>query len=88
MKAIAARLEAIALILDGKHAIHIDDTWTAGEGEPLFGSVHPMYASLVRADFNAWWDFTLIMEDRSLSAHNPTYVKALLTGIETALGIP
>jgi hypothetical protein len=46
-----------------------------------------MYASLPRGDFNAWWDFTLIMEDRSFGAHNPTYVNTLLTGIEATLGL-
>jgi hypothetical protein len=85
MDAIAARLEAIALALEAIHAVHIDDAWESGDA--LFGAVHPMYASLERDDFKAWWDFTLIMEDRSLSAHNPSYVKALLTGIETTLGI-
>jgi len=83
MDAIAVRLEAIALALEAKHAVHIDEDWETGDD--LFGAVHPVYASLERADFNAWWDFTLIMEDRSFSTHNPTYVKALLTGIETAL---
>ena len=85
MDDIADRLEAIALELEAIHAIHIDETWKSGE--PLFGAAHPMYASLERDDFNAWWDFMLIMEDRSKSAHNPVYVDALLDGIETTLGI-
>lgn len=85
MDDIADRLEAIALALEVMHAVHIDDSWEPGDA--LFGAVHPVYASLARDVFNAWWDFTLVMEDRSMSAHNPTYVKTLLTGIETALGI-
>ena len=85
LDATADRLEAIALALEAKHAVHIDDSWESGD--PLFGAVHPVYASLARADFNAWWDFTLVMEDRSKGAHNPTYVNTLLTGIETTLGL-
>jgi len=85
MDAVAARLEAIAHALEAIHAIHIDESWKTGES--LFGAAHPVYASLERDDFNAWWNFTLIMEDRSLSAHNPTYVKTLLNSIEATLGI-
>jgi hypothetical protein len=85
LDATAVRLEAIALKLDEMHAVHIDDSWESGDA--LYGAVHPMYASLPRDDFNAWWDFMLVMEDRSLSAHNPTYVNTLLTGIETQLGL-
>jgi len=85
LDATADRLEEIALALAAKHAVHIDDSWESGDA--LFGAVHPVYASLARADFNAWWDFTLIMEDRSKGAHNPTYVNTLLDGIETTLGL-
>ena len=85
MDDVAARLEAIALALAAKHAVHIDDSWETGT--TLFGAVHPMYASLDRDDFNAWWDFTLVMEDRSLGAHNPTYVDTLLDGVEATLGL-
>ena len=85
LDATADRLEDIALALAAKHAVHIDDSWESGDD--LFGAVHPVYASLARADFNAWWDFTLVMEDRSFGAHNPTYVNTLLTGIETTLGL-
>jgi hypothetical protein len=85
LDATADRLEAIALALAAKHAVHIDDSWETGDA--LFGAVHPVYASLARADFNAWWDFTLVMEDRSKGAHNPVYVNTLLTGIETQLGL-
>ena len=85
MDDIADRLEAIAVELADRHAVHIDDAWESGDA--LFGSVQPVYASLPRDVFNAWWDFTLVMEDRSFSAHNPTYVKALLNGIETTLGL-
>ena len=85
MDAIAARLEDIAAALEAIHAIHIDESWESGES--LFGAAHPVYASLTRANFNAWWNFTIIMEDRSLSAHNPAYVKTLLNSIEATLGI-
>ena len=81
----AERLEDIALALAALHAVHIDDSWESGDA--LYGSVHPVYASLPRDDFNAWWDFMLVMEDRSLGAHNPTYVNTLLDGIETQLGL-
>ena len=85
LDAIAERLEDIALALAALHAVHIDDSWESGDA--LFGAVHPVYASLTRANFNAWWDFTLVMEDRSNGAHNPTYVETLLDGIETTLGL-
>ena len=83
MNAVAARLEAIALKLEAIHAIHIDDSWESGD--PLYGAAHPVYASLTKAQFQAWWDFMLVLEDRSKSAHNPTFVKATLTNIEAAL---
>jgi len=85
MDAIAVRLEAIAIELDAIHAVHIDGTWVSGD--PLFGAVHPVLASVTRAEFQAFWNFMTVMEDRSLSAHNPTYVKALLDQCESALGI-
>ncbi len=85
LDATAERLEDIALALAAVHAVHIDDAWESGD--PLFGAVHPVYASLTRDVFNAWWDFTLLMEDRSNGAHNPTYVNTLLDGIETTLGL-
>ena len=85
LDAIAERLEDIALALAALHAVHIDDEWESGDA--LFGAVHPVYASLPRDVFNAWWDFTLVMEDRSMSAHNPTYVETLLDGVETTLGL-
>jgi hypothetical protein len=85
MDDVAERLEAIALALEAEHAVHVDDAWEPGDA--LFGAVHPVYASLERDIFNAWWDFTLVMEDRSKGAHNPTYVNTLLDGIETTLGL-
>ena len=81
----AERLEDIALALAALHAVHIDDSWESGDA--LFGAVHPVYASLPRDIFNAWWDFTLVMEDRSFGAHNPTYVETLLDGVEATLGL-
>jgi hypothetical protein len=77
------RMDAVGAALAAVHAIHLDDA-TAGY---VYGNVHPVYASLPRAEFNAWFDFMLILEDRSMSAHNPNYVKALLDNAETALGL-
>ncbi len=85
LDATADRLEDIALELEVIHAIHIDESWESGD--PLFGAAHPVYASLARDDFNAWWDFMVVLEDRSKGAHNPVYVNTLLTGIETTLGL-
>jgi hypothetical protein len=81
----AARLEAIAAELATRNAVHIDAAWESGD--PLFGAVEPKLASLPRDVFNAWWDFMLLVEDRSNGAHNPVYVETLLDGIETALGL-
>ena len=85
MADVAERLEAIALALADEHAVHIDDEWESGD--VLFGSVEPMIASLERDIFNAWWDFMLLVEDRSNGAHNPTYANTLLDGIEATLGL-
>ena len=74
--AIAARIQVAGEALEALHAVHYSD-----------GAWHPVYASLGRDDFNAWWDFMVVLEDRSKGAHNPTYVSALLDGIETQLGI-
>jgi len=85
LDATVARLEDIAAALAAEDAVHIDAAWESGD--PLFGSVEPKLASLDRDIFEAWWDFMLLVEDRSNGAHNPTYVNTLLTGIETTLGL-
>lgn len=85
MDAINDRLEAIAVALDAKYFVHIDDEWESGDA--LFGAVHPVYASGTIAEIDAWFNFTLLMEDRSMGAHNPVYADALLDAAETALGI-
>jgi hypothetical protein len=74
--AIQLRLDAVQTALENIHAIHVDD-----EG------IHPLYASLPRAQWNAFWDFMVIYEDNSKGAHNPGYVKQLLTSCENALGL-
>lgn len=76
MADIAERIQAAGEALELIHAVHYSD-----------GAWHPVYASLEKDEFNAWWDFMVVLEDRSNGAHNPTYVKALLDGIETTLGI-
>ena len=72
----ADRIQAAGEALEAIHAVHYAD-----------GAWHPVYASLARDDFNAWWDFMVVLEDRSKGAHNPVYVDALLDGIEAQLGL-
>lgn len=69
-------VQEIGEALEAIHAVHYAD-----------GAFHPVYASLPRADFNAWWDFMVLLEDRSNSAHNPTYAKSLRDGAKTQLGL-
>lgn len=76
MDAIAGRVETIAAVLEGIHAIHEED-----------GSYHPMYASLTRDQFQAFWNFMIVLEDRSNGAHNPPYVDAMLDDAEAKLGL-
>ena len=73
-----ARIMAVGAALEAEGAVHFDDA---------DGTYHPMYASLERDIFNAWWNFQSVYEDRSKGAHNPTYVDALLDQAEAALGI-
>lgn len=76
MDAIAARVQALGEALEAIHAVHFDDT---------DGSWHPMYASITREQFQAFWNFKIVLDDRSNSAHNPVYVKALLTEAEATM---
>lgn len=78
LDATADRIAAAGAALELIGAVHFDTE---------DGAFHPMYASLARDDFKAWWDFMVILEDRSNGAHNPVYVEALLSSIETQLGI-
>ena len=78
LEAFAEDLDAVGAELEALHAVHLD---------PEDGRYHPQYASLPRADFNAWWDFMVLYEDRSNSAHNPTYMNDMLDGAETQLGL-
>lgn len=50
-----ARMLLIAEALEAVHAVHID----AGTGE-----VHPAYASVPRAEFEAFWNFMILMDTR------------------------
>jgi len=83
LEAIEDRIMAVGAELEALHAIHLDDP-NAGY---VYGNVHPIYASLPRAEFQAWWDFTFLLEDRSNGAHNPDYADTLLDAAEAALGI-
>ena len=76
LDATAARIDKVGKELEAIGAVHYSD-----------GAYHPVYASLARADFNAWWDFMVILEDRSNGAHNPAYVETLLKSAETQLGL-
>ncbi len=83
LDAFAVRVAAAAEALEGLHAIHLDDA----DNGYVYGNIHPVYASLPKAEFNAWWNFMVLLEDRSRGAHNPTYFETLLTSIETDLGL-
>ncbi|MCF8299040.1 MAG: hypothetical protein K9J13_15940 [Saprospiraceae bacterium] len=72
------RIHDVGVALEAIHAVHYDAT---------DGAWHPLYASLTNAEFAAWWNFMVCLEDRSNGAHNPNYVDALLDAAETALGI-
>ena len=78
LDAFEKRIIAVGEALELKHAVHFDKS---------DGKFHPMYASLTRADFQAWWNFQIVYEDRSKSAHNPKYMEDLLKAAETTLGI-
>jgi len=76
MAGFADRLHAIEVALEGIHAIHVED-----------GEAHPLYASLPRDQWQAFWNFMCIYEDNSFGAHNPDYTEQMLTQAETALGL-
>lgn len=76
MDAIADRIQAVGEALEAIHAVHYSD-----------GAFHPVYASLEKDQFDAWWNFMYVLEDRSNSAHNPSYIKSLIDQCETALGL-
>lgn len=73
-----ARLDAIATALEAVHAIHIDGTT---------GEVHPAYASIPRAEFEAFWNYMIVAEDMSSGVHNTGYIETLLTVAETKLNM-
>lgn len=73
---IAARMHAVEVALEAAGAIHV-----AEDG------VHPMYASLETAKWNAFWNYMCLYEDKSEGIHNFNYAKQLLTQCETALGL-
>lgn len=75
-QAIADRLHAVGEALEAIGAIHI-----AEDG------VHPMYASLERAKWNAFWNYMCLVEDKSEGVHNFGYANQLLTSAESALGL-
>lgn len=73
---IAVRMHAVEVALEGIGAIHVADD-----------GVHPMYASLETAKWNAFWNYMCLYEDKSEGLHNFGYAKQLLTQCESALGI-
>lgn len=73
---IAARMHAVEVALEGIGAIHV-----AEDG------VHPMYASLPKEEWNAFWNYMCLWEDKSHGVHNFGYAKQLLNQCETALGL-
>lgn len=78
MDAIAERVQIVGEALEAIHAVHFS------EEDGLF---HPVYASLTTVQFDAWFNFMYVLEDRSNGAHNPTYIKAMLTQCENALNL-
>ena len=72
------RMTAIGAALEAKHAIHIDATT---------GEAHPLYASIPRAEFEAFWNYMTLYEDKSHGVHNPGYFTTLLAGTEAKLGL-
>lgn len=75
-EAIMVRYHAVEAALENIGAIHV-----AEDG------VHPMYASLEKAKWDAFWNFMVLYEDKSEGVHNFSYAKQLLTQAETALGL-
>lgn len=73
---IAARLHTVEVALEAIGAIHVSD-----------GAAHPMYASLETDQWNAFWNYMCLAEDKSEGLHNFGYAKQLLTQAESALGL-
>ena len=69
------RMAALEVKLEEIHAIHVED-----------GEVHPMYASITREEFQAFWNFMGIYEDKSMGIHNPDYTEQMLNLAEDNLG--
>ncbi|MDB4303408.1 collagen-like protein [Desulfosarcina sp.] len=74
---VVARMTVIGGTLAAIHAIHFDEEFAP----------HPMYASLTRDQFQAFWNFMCIYEDASAGIHNPDYTEQMLTVAENALGL-
>ncbi|HYQ56936.1 MAG TPA: hypothetical protein VEP89_06260 [Draconibacterium sp.] len=74
---IAARMEAVQAKLEDIGAIHVDED----------GAVHPMYASLPKDQWDAFWNFMCLWEDKSHGVHNFGYASQLLNQAENALGL-
>ena len=95
LNAFLDRLVAVGMKLDELHAVHFDqaaydevyDPRAGNEAKAYYAAFHPLYSSLERDVFQAWWNFALLLEDRSQSAHNPTYAESLLSDAETKLGL-
>jgi hypothetical protein len=74
--AIAARMAAVEAALEDIGAIHV-----AEDG------IHPMYASLPKAEWDAFWNYMCLWEDKSHGVHNFGYARQLLNQAENALGL-
>nr|WP_321357425.1 cytochrome c3 family protein [uncultured Draconibacterium sp.] len=73
---IATRMAAVEAALEDLGAIHV-----AEDG------VHPMYASLPKDQWDAFFNYMCLWEDKSHGAHNPGYARQLLNQAEAALGL-
>ncbi len=69
--------DAVGAELAAIHAIHFDEDFAP----------HPMYASLTRDQFQAFWNFMCIYEDASAGIHNPDYTEQMLSKAETYLDL-
>ncbi len=80
---IAEKLDALGLLLLGEGILH----WEYDEDGD--SSLHVVPGTYDRAVFNAFWDYDIVLEDRSLGVHNPTYANDLLDAATAAVdGVP
>ena len=73
---IIARMDAVEAALEEIGAIHVSED-----------GVHPLYASLPTDEWDAFWNFMCLSEDKSHGVHNFGYARQLLNQAEMALGL-